>query len=287
MTQLALRVVHIYFDGLTLDRSHSSILSSSNFPRSIGSQEPADCRRVFKAIFERYSKLELTQINDRPVAIAGLEYRLAQAYGTHIIFGILQNHFAESLLWRRAGTEWMEPLVDATNWMLPDSNGLHVPTWSWTAYKGGISYDLPSHALFRGDSIELITFPWGPKGICVLMAPLAQIRTGCSIGKCRDDNGCEVWDIQSGRIGRIWFDARPPSRGEALTLECIPLAERILRQEPRTRSTWIEGIQGWQIRFVMFIVRSAIADLKIWHRLGVGAIESEYVTVTEKKAFVA
>jgi hypothetical protein len=46
--------------------------------------------------------MALTDSNDRPVAIAGLEFRLSSFYNTSSVYGVVEKHFGESLLWVRS-----------------------------------------------------------------------------------------------------------------------------------------------------------------------------------------
>ncbi|RSL47108.1 hypothetical protein CEP54_013562 [Fusarium duplospermum] len=91
-------------------------LSSSYFPLSERSNRPAECSRIFKDLFRRYSKMDLTNAKDRPLAIAGLEYRLSQVYNTDVIYGMLRSHFAESLFWQRSGSSWLQAQIKIADW---------------------------------------------------------------------------------------------------------------------------------------------------------------------------
>lgn len=97
-----------------------------------------ESHRVFQAVFARYSRLEFTYDRDRPAAIAGLERRLAKEMASPFAFGVFANvgYLHRSLLWRRTDNSHLQWIKNPP---------VPVPTWSWMAYTGPISYlDPPS-----------------------------------------------------------------------------------------------------------------------------------------------
>jgi len=56
--------------------------------------------RVFQAIFKAYSRLQLTKNSDRPIAVAGIQQRMAKAMCSNASFGIFSSfdHLHRSLL---------------------------------------------------------------------------------------------------------------------------------------------------------------------------------------------
>lgn len=80
-----------------------------------------------------YSKLAFTNKTDRSVALQGLEYRLAQTMHTKVQFGIVESMLGRSLLWRAATPRSLERIAY--------SGERHVPSWSWMAYLGPITYE--------------------------------------------------------------------------------------------------------------------------------------------------
>jgi hypothetical protein len=87
--------------------------------------------RLYEIIYERYSKLAFTKIDDRPVAISGLEKRLLRTFGTVGGYGILELYLHRSLLWKRLD----KPLVRINSLRCQ-----RIPSWSWMAYTGAINY---------------------------------------------------------------------------------------------------------------------------------------------------
>ena len=105
--------------------------------------------QVFQTIFRTYSRLELTRVADRPVAIMGVERRLAGAMSSGVAFGVFDHcgHLHRSLLWRRAGDTLLQRIEDES---------LGVPTWSWMAFQGAIDYvDVRSPKIMWNSGIAL------------------------------------------------------------------------------------------------------------------------------------
>ncbi|KAL6362608.1 hypothetical protein LRP88_03899 [Fusarium phalaenopsidis] len=119
--------------------------------------------RYFQDLYRRYSRLEFSHIQDRPVAIAGLESRLRRAYCRQGGFGIFDDGpghglLHRSLLWQRSTDE--ETMEDA---MEPIDFSEHPerapPTWSWMAFKGAIDYINPPFQQVEWEKRE-VEPPW-------------------------------------------------------------------------------------------------------------------------------
>jgi hypothetical protein len=89
---------------------------------------------LIQDLYSKYSKLALSFIKDRPVAIRGLERRLGATLNTNGGSGIFDIYLHRCLLWQRAGAALRR--IEELRKILP--------TWSWMAYEGGINYmDVP------------------------------------------------------------------------------------------------------------------------------------------------
>lgn len=109
----------------------ASFLGDSNFPQSVSTFVKGMKIELYQGLYERFSNLEITFPGDRPVAIKGLETRLIRTFGTTGGFGIFNIYLHRCLLWQRSD----KPLK-----RIAVFHGPTVPSWSWMAYTGGISY---------------------------------------------------------------------------------------------------------------------------------------------------
>ena len=138
----------------------ADFLGDPNFPDK-AMKTPSRALKVsyFQDLYRLYSRLEFSFIEDRPIAIAGLERRLQNAFGTTGGFGIFDDGpsgglFHRSLLWQRGEDEpSMTPIV------FPVERNVKVPSWSWMAYKGGIDYGDPPFKTAQWEMDE-IRPPW-------------------------------------------------------------------------------------------------------------------------------
>lgn len=116
--------------------------------------------RFYESLYKQYSNLDFTKIYDRPIAIAGLEQRLVSAFKTEGGYGVFNGaFFGRSLLWTRdiQRSDGLK-LIN-----FPRDQKFRVPTWSWTAYEGPITYfDIPfDHVRWTYNTAEgKIQSPW-------------------------------------------------------------------------------------------------------------------------------
>lgn len=123
----------------------------------------------FQGLYRNYSRLDLSNDHDRPVAISGLEDRVLKALDARGGFGIFDEEkpaksdhhpgrglLRRSLLWCR-GTDVarLRPIE-----FLPIHAVSKVPSWSWMAYAGGIDYIHPD---FGSIDWEPLDSPWYPE----------------------------------------------------------------------------------------------------------------------------
>ncbi|EXK35682.1 hypothetical protein FOMG_08892 [Fusarium oxysporum f. sp. melonis 26406] len=143
-----------------LTNSKASFLGDSNFPKRAMRSTRGAKIRFYESLYKQYSNLDFTKIHDRPIAIAGLEQRLVSAFKTEGGYGVFNGEFfGRSLLWMR-DTQQSNGL---TLIEFPRDQKFRVPTWSWTAYKGPITYvDIPfGHVRWTYEATEgKIQSPW-------------------------------------------------------------------------------------------------------------------------------
>ncbi|KAE8392870.1 hypothetical protein BDV23DRAFT_150655 [Aspergillus alliaceus] len=64
------------------------MLSDSHFPNGATRLHKILPSIIYEGVFERYTKLDLTFLGDKPLPIVGLEARLEQYYETTSTYGI-------------------------------------------------------------------------------------------------------------------------------------------------------------------------------------------------------
>ncbi|KAI9162755.1 Cyclin-dependent kinase [Paramyrothecium foliicola] len=130
----------------TLSKMHNNLtdfLGDPKFPEKAMQKRRGFKIAYFQDLYKQYTRLGFTRIEDRALAILGLESRLCKAYGTQGRFGIFDDGpagglFHRSLLWRRGEEETlkgMSPIVFSL-----ESRRTTIPSWSWMAYRGAIDY---------------------------------------------------------------------------------------------------------------------------------------------------
>ncbi|KAE9377311.1 HET-domain-containing protein [Stipitochalara longipes BDJ] len=112
--------------------SKANFLGDNLFPKSALKHPETNINRLYQMLYEDYSKLRLTNRTDRPIAIYGLEWRLAAAFETVGRNGIFDRYLHRSLLWQRSEDNVLERISYDPNQV--------VPSWSWMAYNGHITY---------------------------------------------------------------------------------------------------------------------------------------------------
>ncbi|VTO94283.1 unnamed protein product [Fusarium graminearum] len=144
---LAQRTIHfsknqVYFECskgvqceslISYTNERASLLGDSNFPSSIEARYKGGRVMLVQNLYNQYSKRMFWDPQDRPIAISGLEKRLTSAFISRGGYGIFQIFLERGLLWKKSDeTGSLKPIN-----FPPERN---VPTWSWMAYDGVISY---------------------------------------------------------------------------------------------------------------------------------------------------
>lgn len=112
----------------------ASFLGDANFPQVAQKVSKGARIRLFQILYMQYSRLGFSVSVDRPVAIAGLETRLIDAFDTSGGFGVFERYVGRSLLWSRA-----PDIAHLTKIPFKPAQS-YVPSWSWMAYEGAISF---------------------------------------------------------------------------------------------------------------------------------------------------
>ncbi|CAM1505192.1 Fc.00g108290.m01.CDS01 [Cosmosporella sp. VM-42] len=147
-----------------MQNNMADFLGDARFPeRAMRTNSRALKIRYFQDLYRRYSQLEFSHIQDRPVAIAGLESQLRKAYWTKGDYGIFDDGpghglFHRSLLWQRSEEEQTLKAIDFS-----EHREYVMPSWSWMAYEGGIDYLDPPFQKVDWEKSE-VEPPWSHTG---------------------------------------------------------------------------------------------------------------------------
>ncbi|KAI8665084.1 Protein kinase domain-containing protein [Fusarium sp. Ph1] len=135
-----------------------AFLGDPNFPNLAIDSTKGTRIRFYEELYEGYSRLHFTKAYDRPIAIAGLEQRLVNAFETHGGYGVFQGEFfGRSLLWIR-DARFTDKLKEID---FPSSQKYAVPTWSWMAYQGAITFmNVPFDEVDWEEGKDAIKSPW-------------------------------------------------------------------------------------------------------------------------------
>ncbi|KAI0476359.1 heterokaryon incompatibility protein-domain-containing protein [Xylariaceae sp. FL0804] len=158
----------------------AAFLGDPNFPQLGMDSSRGSKIELYQDLYRRYSTLAFSRVEDRPVAIAGLEKRLVGACGNRGGYGVFDDGargglLHRSLLWHRSPREaslsriaFFDPSSgdQSQGQDHPDHDHHHrgrssvvVPSWSWMAYRGAIDYLRPP---FNGVEWEPVGSPWSP-----------------------------------------------------------------------------------------------------------------------------
>ncbi|KAF4451825.1 serine threonine kinase [Fusarium albosuccineum] len=117
---------------MKLANEKAAFLGDSDFPNSILPYYKGGRIVLFQNLFTMYSGLNFSHISDRSIAISGLERRLVTAFKSSGGYGIFDLYLERSLLWKR--------LEGSSLTRINYPSDRSVPSWSWMAYNGRISY---------------------------------------------------------------------------------------------------------------------------------------------------
>ncbi|KAK7423846.1 hypothetical protein QQZ08_008890 [Neonectria magnoliae] len=140
-----------------MTNNKAAFLGDPDFPRVATNSTKGGQIRLYESLYKQYSTLQFTKAYDRPIAIAGLEQRLIRAFGEQGGYGIFERYFGRSLLWQRDTGMDQKPMKEIE---FPSQRQYRMPSWSWMAYEGGITFmDLPFSGVQWEDE-DQIRSPW-------------------------------------------------------------------------------------------------------------------------------
>ncbi|KAF7932523.1 uncharacterized protein EAE98_003822 [Botrytis deweyae] len=151
-----------------------AFLGDPNFPDYTirPSSTVGDQIKLFIDLFQRYTRLEFSHPEDRPIAIDGLMERLTIAFKTRSLAGLFKTFWGCCLLWRRAdNTRPLKKIPTGTN------HRRTPPTWSWMAFDGAITFIEPV-----GGQVS-----WNGAGVKLPFANLTGYQTSWLRTSCQND----------------------------------------------------------------------------------------------------
>lgn len=269
-------------------------LGSSQFPLSATVSLSEDrgvpsSPTIYEDCFTAYSKLSLSFSTDRPLAISALERRLSNFYVHEFAYGISEVHLCRSLLWHRPSRKhWMQRIADPRLGL-----GAHgVPSWSWMAYRGEISYRLvpPGHVNWAGQDEVRFTFGrfgrWDEYWLALQVSRVGQFSGGCYLEMPLPE-GVMILNSKAEAVGTISLDEKPEGREE------VPGGEDNQKeQEDPLEDMGCVVLGQWygtssrvvreSLLFVLLVRRVYIADscdmYMTYRRIGIANVGEEYVS---------
>ncbi|KAM5385426.1 hypothetical protein ACJZ2D_001067 [Fusarium nematophilum] len=191
---------------------------------------------IYQALYERYSRLQLSQAESRPLAIAALEARLSKAFGTLGAHGVFEKFLGRSLLWRRGSGEIFHRIKFEGSIAAP-------PSWSWMAHVGGINYfDVPVN------SVDWHQIEWR-----------REDSTSHATGRKRDVLVAQAWTYRDEDLSELFKDL--PEDDDRQDRKCVIVGSG-KTIEATTRP-----------HYLLLVGRAA--DNAVWQRIGVGFADKE------------
>jgi hypothetical protein len=238
----------------------ADILGDPNFSdKAMRTRSRALKIRWFQSLYRDYSRLAFTRIEDRPIAIAGLERRLQKTFGTQGGHGIFDDRpdgglFHRSLLWRRGDDE--EKLESIS---FPSGRS-KVPSWSWMAYKGGIEYADPDFSTADWKETE-IRLPWTRRNT---ISTETEEKDALLSIVVRDFNvaGSKAEEV------KLWYDSERTA-SDRQRPQCVVVAKSKDGKEDQYKRFWI-------------LLVSSTGSVtkrgeKVYRRVGAGIMTGKYI----------
>lgn len=247
----------------------ADFLGDPNFPSKAMRSTRGLKIRYFQDLYQLYSRLGFSHIEDRPWAIAGLEKRLISAYDTKGGYGIFDgNLFHRSLLWQRGEDE-----ASLTPIVFPLERNVKVPSWSWMAYKGGIDYLEPPFDGVDWEDKE-IHAPWTGGG-------------HEDTSSAHEDGGLQLiatvrnFDVKGRRADevRLVYDDTERSASDGQRPQCVIVA--------RSKDGKTEKEKRCYVLIVMPMVAVGARGEKMYRRIGAGFMLGKYITDLGEKGISA
>ncbi|KAH7408032.1 heterokaryon incompatibility protein-domain-containing protein [Cadophora sp. MPI-SDFR-AT-0126] len=119
----------VYCENLTKLKSNYFTLDP-NFPNRLLESGHRPIIEFIRFLIEDFSKRELTYKTDRCAALSGLQARVAHAIKCKGRYGTFEKYLHRNLLWHASDVDLQKIKYET----------MHVPSWSWMVYDGGIRF---------------------------------------------------------------------------------------------------------------------------------------------------
>ncbi|KAI0474846.1 heterokaryon incompatibility protein-domain-containing protein [Xylaria cf. heliscus] len=238
--------------------NQAALLGDPKFPKVATFSSKGGRIRIYELLYKQYSRLQFTKAYDRPLAIAGIEQRLIRAFDTQGGYGVFTCYFGRCLLWQRdvTASQVMKPI------QFPESQQYKIPSWSWMAYEGAITFmDLP----FGGIDWEEkeVCSPWNTpsSGLTSLshMSNISNLSWHTADINERTDLTVAARDFLASADTYIVYDRgeRPKDRA----VKCVIVGRRKL----------ITDVDAGRIHYVLVIAQRPGLNAG-YERIGVGSL---------------
>jgi hypothetical protein len=265
--EMHIRPVRVFYSKLTHIRSNmADFLGDPKFPAKSMRANRAEKIAYFQGLYKQYSRLNFTRYDDRPFAIAGLEKRLQNAFGTRGGYGIFDDGdkpngglFHRSLLWQRGeepgDAECLTPID------FPPERNIKVPSWSWMAYKGGIDFMDPKFQSADWETEELHP-PWTYKhnhNVAVPAPPPEQEVAITATVRNFDVAGRQAHEV------KFSYDTERRTASNGQRAQCVIVAKGRESRSDRDR------------KYFVLLVTPVPGREGVYERVGVGVMLGKFI----------
>lgn len=239
--------------------SEAAFLGDPNFPDYTIRADSTTGEQIhlFTKLFQRYSKLEFSHIEDRPIAIDGLMHRLTRAFRTQSLAGLFETFWGRCLLWQRA--EGAPPLKKIP---LGDHTRRTPPSWSWMAYDGPISFFEP-----KGGEVD-----WNERDVVLPFANRTQ-SSWLKTSHMRDSNAIsapvfEFANVEHSKQGEAYLSYDCGKMAPTTPTKCVIIgSEKQQTEDPDKRK-----------HYVILVLSSTQANGDVsYERAGVGYLLGKFI----------
>jgi hypothetical protein len=221
---------------------------------------------LYEMLYKQYSTLEFKNSYDRPIAIAGLEQRLIRAFGKDGGYGVFECYFGRSLLWQRdPGLNRPKDGPPLKEVKFPEQQQYRVPTWSWMAYEGGITFINLEFDTVKWEDEEQISSPWVPSH-----GSSSTWHSADSEGRIDLTGMARDLDLALADENIVYDKVVRPS---GRTIKCVVIAS----QKPE-----VSHDVATRRHYVLVIaLKHVVGDDNIYERVGVGSLLGSWIALDQ------